>query len=68
MKPRSESYIIELRLLEYCLEFLQLQAHSNFGGIYRLPVGRDEFNVFPGLRVRYQVVITCNHRVRVRVT
>jgi hypothetical protein len=40
------------RILQYCwhpdsnLEFLQLQAHPNFGGIYRLPTGRDEFNVY----------------------
>jgi hypothetical protein len=50
------SYIIELRLLEYCcsrpdpynIEFPQLQAHFNIGGIERLPPGLDEFNVFVG--------------------
>ncbi len=60
-KSRVIQYIIELRLLEYCwqpdpnLEFLQLQAHSNFGGIYRLPNGRDEFNVFPGQTLKLNV-------------
>ncbi len=46
-KTKSRVIFIELRLLEYCwqhpdpnLEFLQLQAYSNFGGIYRLPTGR----------------------------
>ncbi len=30
------------------VEFTQLQAHSTIGGIERLYLGRDEFNVFLG--------------------
>jgi hypothetical protein len=49
-----EVFVIELRLLEYYwhsdsnLEFPQLKAHSNIGGIERLPHGWNEFNIFPG--------------------
>jgi hypothetical protein len=62
MEPRSEPYIIKLRLLECCwhpdsyLEFQPLQAHPNIGEIKRLPPEQDECSVFPG-QTDYEVLV-----------
>jgi hypothetical protein len=57
MKPSSELFTIELRLLDRCshpdpnLEVSQLQAHSNIGAIEPLLPDRNESNVFTGQEV-----------------